>query len=74
LCCPTQGLRSGPAFAKAGTKMGTDNKKCHIRGRCSYVCRTKQGTQHMPYGELICNTECITQDLRSSGVLRNVDW
>jgi len=30
--------------------------------------------QHVPYGELICNTECITRDLRSSGMLRNVDW
>jgi len=28
----------------------------------------------VPYGELVCNTECIMRDLRSSGMLRNVDW
>jgi hypothetical protein len=68
-------MRSVSAFAKAGTNMGTDNKKCHyIRGTCSYVCRTKQGKQHVSYGELICNTECITQGLRSSGMLRKVNW
>jgi len=32
--------------------------------------------QHVPYGELICNIEytCIRRDLRSSGMLRSVDW
>jgi len=51
LCCPTQGLRSGLAFVKAGTNMGTDNKKCHyIRGRCSYACRTKQQTTRALWG------------------------
>jgi len=39
-----------------------------------YVIRIKQGKQHVPYGELVCNTECITRDIRSSGMLRNVDW
>ena len=39
-----------------------------------YVIRIKQGKQHVPFGELVCNTECITRDIRSSGMLRNVDW
>jgi hypothetical protein len=40
----------------------TDNWQGHyIRGRCSYVCRTKQGRKHVPYGELVGTTECVTR-------------
>ena len=30
--------------------------------------------QHVPYGELFCNTECTTRDLCSSECYVNIDW
>jgi hypothetical protein len=49
--CPTQGLRSGPPFARAGTNMRTDNKQRHyIQWRCSYECHTKQQTTRALWG------------------------
>jgi len=35
----------------------TDDWQCrYIRGRSRYACRTKQGTKHMPYSELVGKT------------------
>jgi len=32
----------------------------YIHSRCSFVYRTKQGRKHVPYGELVGTTECMT--------------
>jgi len=29
------------------------------RRRCPYICGAKQGKKHVPYGELVCTTECV---------------
>jgi hypothetical protein len=34
-----------------------DWRCCYIRGSCSYVCRSKQGRNHVPYRELVGTTE-----------------